>query len=123
MNSKQVTILAILVAIAGGIYFLVNKKHGELIKTEEVVKIGQRAVEDFNVADVTELKIFKTGQAVNLKKDGDQWVVTERDNYTADATKIRGLLFSIKDLKVAESRAKTPMIRKFRWTAKQAIWV
>ena len=95
MNSKQVTIVAILVAIAGGIYFLVNKKHGESIKTEEVVKIGQRAVEDFSVANVTELKIFKTGQAVNLKKDGDQWVVSERDNYAADAIKIRGLLFSI----------------------------
>ncbi len=41
---------------------------------------------------------------MSLTKTGDTWTVAERENYLADATKIRGLLFSIKDMKIAESR-------------------
>ena len=105
MNPKQLTILAILVAIVGGVYFMVNQKRESSINKEETVKIGDRAVEDFEVSEIDNLLVQRKGEQVSLTRTGDTWTVAERDNYLADATKIRGLLFSIKDMKIAESRS------------------
>ena len=105
MNPKQLTILAILVAIVGGVYFMVNQKRESSINKEETMKIGERAVENFEVADVDNVLIQVKGQQVSLTKTGENWTVAERENYLADATKVRGLLYSIKDMKIAESRS------------------
>ena len=105
MNPKQLTILAILVAIVGGVYFMVNQKRESSINKEETMKIGDRAVENFEVADVDNVLIQVKGQQVSLTKTGDNWTVAERENYLADATKVRGLLYGIKDMTIAESRS------------------
>jgi hypothetical protein len=105
MNPKQLTILAILVALVGAVYFVVNQKRESSINREETMKIGDRAVESFEVADVDNLLIQQKGEQVSLTKTGDKWTVAERENYLADATKVRGLLYGIKDMKVAESRS------------------
>ena len=104
MNPKQITLLAVLVAIAGGVYFVVNRKHEEGINTEEVAKIGGPAIRSFNVPDVTDFTISQKNLSVTLKKEDGEWVVSERDDYLADANKVRGLLYTIKDLEIAESR-------------------
>ncbi|MGI9239465.1 MAG: hypothetical protein ACR2RV_01615, partial [Verrucomicrobiales bacterium] len=104
MNPKQLTILAILVALVGGVYFISNKKREGSINKEETVKIGERAVEDFEVSAIDNVLIQQKGAQVSLTKTGDTWTVAERDNYLADATKVRGLLFSLKDMKISESR-------------------
>ena len=88
MNLKQVTILAILVAVVGGVYFLVNQKREKAINKEEVIKIGERAIDDFDVSQVTKLTIQKTGQEVSLTRDGENWAIAERDGYAANANKM-----------------------------------
>ena len=104
MNSKQLTILAVLAAIAGGVFFMVNSNQEKAISRGGGLKIGDRAVPDLDVPSVTSLSITKAGEAVTLEKDGDIWIVAERDGFVADANKIRGLLYSLKDMKISESR-------------------
>jgi hypothetical protein len=104
MNPKQLTILAVLVAIAGGVYFMANSNQEKAISREGVLKIGDRAVPDLDVPSITSVSITQAGEAVTLEKDGDAWVIAERDSFGADANKIRGLLYSLKDMKISESR-------------------
>jgi len=104
MNPKQLTILAVLVAAAAVAFFIVNSKQDKAINRESAQKIGDAAVAAMDVPSITSLSLAKTGQAVTLKKEGDAWVVSERDNYPADANKIRGVLYSLKDMKISESR-------------------
>ena len=105
MNPKQLTILAVLVAVAGGIYLMVNSGTGEPKKHEEAQKVGDNAVENLDVPSIDSVTITKPKQEVTLKKQGSAWVVVERDNYPADATKIRGLLYGIKDMRISENRS------------------
>ena len=108
MNPKQLVILAVVAAVAGGIYFVANSKREGTVKKkggEVTVKVGDRAVEDFDVAAATKLRIQQKNREVNLVKDGDSWVVTERDNYAADGKKITGLLHTIRGMEVADSRS------------------
>ena len=59
---------------------------------------------------VSAVNIYKAGDArvVELKKQGDDWTVSERDNYPADDTKVRKLLVAIADAKLYEQKTSNP---------------
>ena len=56
------------------------------------------------------MHIYKAGDArvVELKKQGESWTVSERDNYPADESKVRKLLIAIADAKVFEEKTSNP---------------
>jgi hypothetical protein len=59
---------------------------------------------------VNAVHIYKAGDArvVELKKQGESWAVSERDNYPADESKVRKLLIAIADAKVYEEKTSNP---------------
>jgi hypothetical protein len=59
---------------------------------------------------VNAVHIYKAGDArvVELKKQGESWTVSERDNYPADESKVRKLLIAIADAKVYEEKTSNP---------------
>jgi len=58
--------------------------------------------ETLNVNDVTSLKISDTDDSVHLSRQEGSWVVSNRDNYKADFSKISRVLKKLIEIRVAE---------------------
>jgi hypothetical protein len=56
------------------------------------------------------VNLYKAGDArvVELKKQGESWTVSERNNYPADESKVRKLLVELADAKVYEQKTSNP---------------
>lgn len=65
--------------------------------------IGGKLLPNFQVNDVSQIKIQSGTNELLLARRDDLWRVGQRDNYPADFSKISGLLEKLGDLKVVQS--------------------
>src|SRR5687768_12332713 len=108
MTSQRLLILIVVavVAIAAGVWLA--GRQGSSDSTVATAVLYPELKEQLNA--VNAVHIYKAGDArvVELKKQGEAWIVTGRDNYPADESKVRKLLIAIADAKLYEEKTSNP---------------
>jgi hypothetical protein len=88
--------VAVVVGLAG-IYFQISQSAGwSDAKTDRTI------LQNLPVNDIKKILIRSSPATVTLEKKGDQWSVTERNDYPADFTKIRDLIKMLWELKAGQ---------------------
>lgn len=107
MTSKTVQILA--ATIVGLILLLLVTRSDD---DSDAIVSGGRLLPDFEAVanDVTAVSISRSDESGNLqiRRDNDSWVVTERDDYPADIGKIRQLIIALADAEIVEEKTANP---------------
>lgn len=98
MNRKQLVLLIALVAVMGGLAFVIQKKKSSSWEAGEKPLTGT-VLRDFPLNDVTEISIKDKDATLTLLKKDDKWCVKERNNYPANFENIGGFLRKVWDLK------------------------
>ncbi len=101
MNSKQLFLLLVALAVFGGAG-LVLLKHNQQSWTESEAQIGQKLFKNYQVNDVAAIHI-KGDADLTLNRKDDGWHVEERSNYPANLSQIKELLLKMGDLKVSQT--------------------
>jgi len=74
-----------------------------------VDQLRNRDLMTFKVDDVTRFTIARDdGSIVEIDRDGDKWKITKPGNYLADPTRVRQLLSSLLEVKVADFISDAP---------------
>jgi hypothetical protein len=108
MNTRQLVIVLIVLAVLGGAALFLTKRDNAAWTSSASTSSGK--VLDFPINDVTQLTIKSAAGAVNLNKKNDVWTVGERADYPADFQKVSGLmtklweLHPVQDVKVGPSQ-------------------
>lgn len=108
MTSRRLLILVVIAIVAIGAGVWLAGRQGSSSPTAEAGALYPELKEQLNA--VNAVHIYKAGDArvVELKKQGESWTVSERDNYPADDGKVRKLLIAIADAKVLEEKTSKP---------------
>ncbi len=109
MRAKTLGILAVAALLAGGGAYYVNA-------TRDVAPVDQAAgalvFPDLaaKANAIAAVRIETGGAAFTLKRDGETWVLPERDGYAADSDQMRRLLLELVALRITESRTANPAL-------------
>jgi hypothetical protein len=108
MTSRRLLILAIVAIVAIGAGVWLAGRQGSTGSSAGTGALYPELKEQLN--SVSAVNLYKAGDArvVELKKQGESWTVSERDNYVADDSKVRKLLVEIADAKVYEQKTSNP---------------
>ncbi|MCM0022148.1 MAG: DUF4340 domain-containing protein, partial [Tagaea sp.] len=109
MRAKTLIVLAAAAALAGGAAIYVNaardtapadRMAGELV----FAQLAPRA------SAIASVRLERDGAAFSLKRDGESWVMPERDSYPVEADQARRFLLELGALRVLESRTANPAL-------------
>ena len=108
MTSRRLLILVVVALVAVGAGVWLAGRQGSSGSTSGTDVLYPELKGQLNA--VNAVHIYKAGDArvVELKKQGESWTVSERDNYPADDSKVRKLLIAIADAKVYEEKTSNP---------------
>ncbi len=108
MTSQRLLILIVVAILAIGAGVWLAGRQGSSGSTAGAGALYPELKEQLNAVNAVHL--YKAGDArvVELKKQGEAWSVSERDNYPADESKVRKLLIAIADAKVQEEKTSNP---------------
>ncbi len=98
MNSKQLSILLVLVVLIGGAGLLIHKRGTASWQSGGGSAQG-KLLGDFPLNDVAQVAIKQASGELNLVKDGEIWKVKERSSYPANFQEISELLRKMWELK------------------------
>lgn len=101
MNRKQLIILLVALVVLGGAGLVLRNRNEESWASSDA-KLGQKVLPNFQVNDISSIHIKGTEDLDLVKKD-DRWLVKQRDDYPANFSQIKELLFKMEDLKVAQT--------------------
>jgi hypothetical protein len=104
MKAKQLVILLLVLAVAGGIgLYLARQKQSAWQGASSSGIAGQKVMGEFDPNAAATLSIQAAdGAKVTLSKAGEQWVVKERGDYPADFDKIGSFVRQLWDLKAVQ---------------------
>jgi hypothetical protein len=108
MTSRRLLILVIVAILAIGAGVWLAGRQSSTGSTAGTDALYPGLKEQLN--SVSAVNIYKSSdtRVVELKKQGDDWTVSERDNYLADDAKVRKLLVAIADAKLYEQKTANP---------------
>ncbi|HKQ14262.1 MAG TPA: DUF4340 domain-containing protein [Steroidobacteraceae bacterium] len=108
MTSRRLLILALVAIVAIGAGVWLAGRQGSTGSSAGSGALYPELKEQLN--SVSAVHLYKAGDArvVELKKQGESWTVSERDNYPADDGKVRKLLVELADAKVYEQKTSNP---------------
>jgi hypothetical protein len=107
MNSKQLSILIVLLVLIGGLgLYLYKRNTASWRSTERVAE--QKLLGDFPLNDVAHITVKHTNSELNLVKQDDQWKVRERYNYPANFQEISECLRKMWELKAVQTQPVGP---------------
>jgi hypothetical protein len=98
MNRKQFIVLVVLVAVIGGLAFVLSNRNATSWQSPEKATSGT-LLKDFPLNDVTEIVIKDKDSTLNLVKKDERWTVKERGHYPANFAEIGDFLRKVWDLK------------------------
>jgi len=99
MKGKQLFILLVLAALAGGAWYYLGKENRS---TWSETGGGGGKIVDFPINDVARLKIKTSAGELNLVKKNDTWTVQERADYPATFVQVSDLLRKLWELKTVQ---------------------
>ncbi|HEY5606806.1 MAG TPA: DUF4340 domain-containing protein [Alphaproteobacteria bacterium] len=78
--------------------------------TTRVASGGERAFPALSNAlnDASEIAVKSNAAAFTIKKNGDAWVIVEKDNYPVEFDKVKSALVKLSDLRLLESKTSDP---------------
>lgn len=100
MKGKHLAILLLLVALAGGGGYFLQKDNDASWNAKGSVAGGK--VLDFPINDVARATIKATGGELNLVKKGEEWTVQERGDYPAAFEQVSDLIRKLWELKTVQ---------------------
>jgi hypothetical protein len=107
---KPRTLIALVVvgllAIAGGWYFGTARLAGE----QQAYNGGRLMFPGLapKLQDATRIEITHQGKATAIEKHGDTWGLVDRGGYVVQASKLRGMLTALTELRLVEQRTSDP---------------
>jgi hypothetical protein len=108
MTSQRLLILIVVAVVAVGAGVWLAGRQGSSGQPAGAAVLYPELKTQLNA--INAVHVYKAGDArvVELKKQGESWTVSERDNYPADDSKVRKLLIAIADAKVLEEKTSKP---------------
>jgi hypothetical protein len=106
MNERRVYLLiGLAIVVIGSAIWVASQRH-----LPRDVDVGNKVLPDFKAGELTEIDVVKAGarRAVTLEIKDNEWTVAERDHYPADASRVRGLVLGIVDLRIIEEKTSDP---------------
>ncbi len=100
MSKRQVIILWSIAAVLALVVLAVKLGQGDPAQVATKREPGQTLFEFFPAKDITQVVIEGAKESVTLQKDGETWLVKERDNYPGDTIAVLDLIRSINDLEI-----------------------
>ena len=102
MKSRTIIVLwLIAIALAATIAFIkINESNVDRETTNRAP--GQTLLENFPIENVSSIQIEGAESSVTLKTNEDSWVLPQRDNFPANFSNIKDLLYTLKELKVTQ---------------------
>lgn len=107
MNRKQFALLVVLVLVLGGLALWHHRRQAAAWGGQSP-QVGRKLLGDFQVNDVTQIRIRQGAGRVDLKQTNGLWRVEERGGYPADFSQISQLLLKIRDLKIVQTEPVGP---------------
>jgi len=102
---KIVTLLVILAAIVGAIYYQSNQRNSRLNRASSgSSKTRELLLPDFDINGIKKVRIKEDKQETTVTVQGDQWIVAERGGYPANKEKLQTVLMSLKYEKIKAGR-------------------
>jgi hypothetical protein len=108
MNPRQVTVLWIIAVALAIAVALVKVNQQSARDTATNRSPGDTLFEKFPAENVASVALTSTKGTITIKKQGDGWVVVERDDYPARATNVLSLMRTLSDLKVVQAMEAGP---------------
>jgi hypothetical protein len=108
MKPRSLIILVVvgIVAIAGGWYFGTAEQPGE----QQTYNGGKLMFPDLapKLANAARIEIIHQGKTTAIVKHGDTWGLEDRGGYVVQASKLRGMLTTLTELRAVEPRTTDP---------------
>jgi hypothetical protein len=102
---KIITLLVILGAIIGAIYYQSNQRSSRLNRASSgSTKLRELLFPDFDINGIKKIRIKEDKQETTISVQGDQWVVGERGGYPASKEKLQTVLMGLKYEKIKAGR-------------------
>jgi len=108
MNPRQVTVLWIIAVALAIAVALVKVNQQSARDTATNRSPGDTLFEKFPAENVASVALTSTKGTITIKKQGDGWVVVERDDYPARATNVLSLMRTLSELKVVQAMEAGP---------------
>ena len=102
MNQKQLLALLAALVVVGGLGLVVYKQSNSSWESGPGKLAGTKILGEFPLNDVTQVTIKTSGTNLTLSKKDDTWVVTDRDDYPAEFSKVQNLIQGFWDLKAVQ---------------------
>jgi hypothetical protein len=107
MNRKQLTVLLVVVVVAGCVGLWLRSRQAASYKTSQG-RMGQKAAGEFDPNAITQVVVKHGTNELNLCQQEEQWVVRERGNYPANFSEVSEFLRKLWELKVVQPVAIGP---------------
>ena len=103
MNTRNLKVLAAIVAILFGAFLLLDSGNQNGSANEPWLP----GLKD-QLNDITEVVVDNGDSTLTIVKSDNAWQVVERDNYPADVAKLRDLLLALGEAEIVESKTSNP---------------
>jgi hypothetical protein len=108
MKPRTLAVLVVIavLALAGGWYFGAAERPGE----QQAYSGGRLMFADLapRLQDAARIEIVHQGKPTAIAKHGDSWGLVDRDGYPVQASKLRGMLTALTELRLVEPRTTDP---------------
>jgi hypothetical protein len=102
MNARFAAILVVLLAVLGGAALLYQQQE-RARRPENVGTLGRTLFKDLKAADIAAIRITEPKTALTVQRKDERWVITERDDFPAELSKVREFVLKVIGLKVGQS--------------------
>ncbi|MBU6408906.1 MAG: DUF4340 domain-containing protein [Verrucomicrobia bacterium] len=108
MNQKQFTLLLALLLVLGAAAWWHSRIRSAAWVPSAGATPGAPLLGNFQVNDVSRIRILDRTNALDLHKVNGIWAVAQRSDYPADFSKISRFLIKLRDLKIVQAEPVTP---------------
>lgn len=107
MRLDKFALVVMLTLIIGGAAFYLSKEESEQREDQDAGIVFLNTLSQ-KLNDVAAVKILETDKETNLKFQGEQWSLQEKNNYPADFSKVKKMLLDLSQFKTIESKTSKP---------------
>jgi len=104
MNNTKLTILGFAAALSVIAAVAVNR----IGETKQIAAADSPLIQGLDTSNIAAIAIGTGDNAVTLKRSGSRFLVTNKDNYPADVTKINNLITQVLDIRTVEKITDNP---------------
>lgn len=103
---NKVLLLILILAGLIGISLYVKKDRESVVNrgVTQGADLRERLIPDLQINSIKEIRVKTGKEGVNVKMDGDKWVVADRDGYPASFDKVRRALLDLSEQKISNKR-------------------